>query len=70
VEEDLCSPGTERACSVDAILNPQVIAASLPHLAPEIRDHTMTGYLGWTTWQAIVRRMALDSTVLVDIVNP
>jgi hypothetical protein len=30
----------------------------------------MRCYLGWTTWQAIVRKMVVDPAVLVDTVQP
>ena len=70
VEEDLCGLGTDRARNIEAVTDPSVIANSLPHLDPSGRDQIMRCYLGWTTWQAIVRKMVVDPAVLVDTVQP
>jgi hypothetical protein len=70
VEEDLCGLGTDRARNIEAVIDPSVIANSLPHLDPSGRDRIMRCYLGWTTWQAIVRKMVVDPAVLVDTVQP
>jgi hypothetical protein len=65
-EEDLCGPESPRRRELDAITDPVVVARSLPHLDDDGRALLMRGFLGWTTWQAIVRECGLDPRVLVE----
>jgi hypothetical protein len=69
VEEELCEPGTQRARSINAITDPNVIASSLPHLQIQAREQLMGRYVGATTWQGIVRSLDLDPAILIDAVQ-
>jgi hypothetical protein len=69
VEEELCERGSQRARSIDAITDPTVIASSLPHLEVQAREQVMGRYVGATTWQDIVRSLALNPAILIDAVQ-
>ena len=47
----------------------EAIRGSLPHRSPEEQTAIVEGFLGVTTWQAIVAAFALDPAVLADTVD-
>jgi hypothetical protein len=60
VDEEHCTAGSSRARSAEAAASEESIRASLPHLGPAERTELMNHYLGWTSWQAIVRALGAD----------
>jgi len=64
-EEDLCGSGSPRASELDAISDHRVVSRSLPHLDDGARAVLMRSFLGWTTWQAVIRECGLNCGALV-----
>jgi hypothetical protein len=60
VVEEYGSPDDRRAHQHQLVIDPDVVAKSLPHLSPQERDEALHHYLGVTTWQAIVAHFGLS----------
>lgn len=48
----------------------EAIRGSLPHRSPDEQAGIAAGFLGVTTWQAIVAAFGLDPEVLSEMVPP
>jgi len=69
VERKLLTEDTKRQSEIAAVVEPGVVADSLPHLAPDEREQALRRYLGMTTWQDVVERFGLDPDILRDRVE-
>ena len=58
-------PGVWREAA-EATRSDSAIAGSLPHRSPEEQAAIVSGFLGVTTWQAVVARFKLDPAVLLE----
>jgi hypothetical protein len=53
-----------RLAAAQDVLDPEVVERSLPHLSPAERSEALGHYLGFTTWQEIVRVFELEPSLL------
>ena len=53
-----------RLVAAQQIVNTDVVTKSLPHLTPDERREVLDHYLGFTTWQQIVRSFDLHPNLL------
>jgi len=60
VEGKLCPPGSVRRDAINAILSPEIVERSLPHIVAQERQNMLACYRGFTTWEEIAERLALD----------
>ena len=66
IEKDLVEKDPARRNEIDAVMSPEIIKGSLPHLTDEERKGILSHYLGTTSWEEIVERFGLKQEVTLQ----
>jgi hypothetical protein len=66
VEKDLLDQNPARREEIEAIMSPEIIKGSLPHLTDDERKEVLPHYLGTTSWEEIIEHFGLEQEVILQ----